>query len=1123
MKKQIWIVLLAVVMAVTLLACVACVDPKPATYTLTYAAGEGTGTAPEAKEYEAGAEITLINNPFTAPANKEFDGWMVEGVKKAAGDKVTMPEKDITITAQWKTTEQPQPEKWTVTFKNEAETVSTVEVVKGQKLTASQIPTLTNIPENKEFAGWFIENTETEVTVDTAITGNIVVVAKLTDKQVTPPEIVPDEAWIGVFDVKAFNEGEPYEEDILTIALSQDGKTLEVTFECDGSEEIIEDVQLSIVQGKQQLSFVVVTVGLGSPIRVTYLVTLQGENAFTFEVEDDDYFDYEITKRGDEPTPPVTEIPEKYNGEWAIVKYTITIAGLDCDKFKIENGKISIHNEVDDVDEYYSTYSYDLTVESNENGVLVLSFKGVGSNSFTATLTFDSDTTCELAVTVKFLGADQTTTEDFVKLTYVTVSFNMGEGYQGTTPAIPDKQVVAQTTTSAPATPVWREYRFLGWFADGAQTAFDFKTPITEDITLTAHWEKIENVTVTFVVEGHDVPSQTVAFGEKITAPQGDFEKDGFQFGWYLGTSTTPFDFDTAIEDDITLTGKWTELFTVTYVCPEGYELTAPQAVQVTKGSKVVLASTPGEIDGYEFKGWFLTVEGSQSSGVSFRKPGTNYYVNANVTLTAVYGMDYSGLVYDWDTEKDKLLTLTITLDGEYVGIVGGMSTTFLPIDGEYEFSQNVSVLVFDEGSSCYQIDKTTKKLQDIDNDLFLFTCTANDGETVLKFDGVDKFMIGETIGTYAFNVQINVATLTINDKTYNLKLKVENDSYVMDGYFAITVDETEYAFGTAPEQYTVNFELGGGTGTAPEAMTVMSDNNQITLPSGEGLANGELVFAGWIVKGDETNTVLKGKYTVTGNVTLVAAWKEAGSIDPSDEPWDQITTDADDSLRILCPDSTLNGVRLYFEQEFTIVDKTFIGVEIIYNGNFTWNEQVGAYRLKVVYSNNGEQVAGAITVMNTDSWSEDDKQNLDPNLLVFSNSTYRVVFGRKGDKFYITEFKYKTNDADTTERVLLTEKPSTTPVEEPADMSEYVGTIYETATTISINGYDVMWITIDSANGITITDSDEESYETSTATKIVRIDGKVVATFENCTITFEPDGLSITVETSTSTQIFTK
>ncbi len=886
MKKQIWIVLLAVVMAVTLLACVACVDPKPATYTLTYAAGEGTGTAPEAKKYEAGAEITLINNPFTAPANKEFDGWMVEGVKKAAGDKVTMPEKDITITAQWKTTEQPQPEKWTVTFKNEAETVSTVEVVKGQKLTSSQIPTLTNIPEDKEFAGWFIENTETEVTVDTAITGNIVVVAKLTDKQVTPPpEVIPDEAWIGVFDVKAFSEGELYEEDVLTIALAQDGKTLEVTFECDGSEEIIEDVQLAIVQGKQQLSFVVVTVGLGSPIRVTYLVTLQGENAFTFEVEDDDYFDYEITKRGDEPNPPVTEIPEKYNGEWAIVKYTITIAGLDCDKFKIENGKISIHDEVDDVDEYYSTYSYDLTVESNENGVLVLSFKGVGSNSFTATLTFDSDTTCELAVTVKFLGADQTTTEDFVKLTYVTVSFNMGEGYQGTTPAIPDKQVVAQTTTSAPATPVWREYRFLGWFADGAQTAFDFKTPITEDITLTAHWEKIENVTVTFVVEGHDVPSQTVAFGEKITAPQGDFEKDGFQFGWYLGTSTTPFDFDTAIEDDITLTGKWTELFTVTYVCPEGYELTAPQAVQVTKGSKVVLASTLGEIDGYEFKGWFLTVEGSQSSGVSFRKPGTNYYVNANVTLTAVYGMDYSGLVYDWDTDKDKLLTLTITLDGEYVGIVGGMSTTFLPIDSEYKFSQNVSVLVFDGGYSCYHINKTTKKLQDIDNSLFLFTCTANDGETVLKFDGVDKFMIGETIGTYAFNVQINVATLTINDKTYNLKLKVENDSYVMDGYFAITVDETEYAFGTAPEQYTVNFELGGGTGTAPEAMTVMSDNNQITLPSGEGLANGELVFAGWIVKGDETNTVLNGKYTVTGNVTLVAAWKEAGEDDETEYP----------------------------------------------------------------------------------------------------------------------------------------------------------------------------------------------------------------------------------------------
>ena len=295
MKKQIWIVLLAVVMAVTLLACVACVDPKPATYTLTYAAGEGTGTAPEAKKYEAGAEITLINNPFTAPANKEFDGWMVEGVKKAAGDKVTMPEKDITITAQWKTTEQPQPEKWTVTFKNEAETVSTVEVVKGQKLTASQIPTLTNIPENKEFAGWFIENTETEVTVDTAITGNIVVVAKLTDKQVTPPEVIPDEAWIGTFDFC-----DSLYEYVLVIAL--DGDTL--TAKLDINEPV--EATLEVVDGKQQITF---DNGATGSLRIEYCITLEADGTFTMIGSDED--DYEIAKRSTTPEPSTVTVTFK--------------------------------------------------------------------------------------------------------------------------------------------------------------------------------------------------------------------------------------------------------------------------------------------------------------------------------------------------------------------------------------------------------------------------------------------------------------------------------------------------------------------------------------------------------------------------------------------------------------------------------------------------------------------------------------------------------------------------------------------------------------------------------------------------------------------------------------------
>jgi len=76
-------------------------------YTLTYAVGDnGEGTAPEAKSYAAGTEVTLAAaNTFTAKKGFEFNGWLVEGESenRAAGSKYTMPEKNITVTAQWTT------------------------------------------------------------------------------------------------------------------------------------------------------------------------------------------------------------------------------------------------------------------------------------------------------------------------------------------------------------------------------------------------------------------------------------------------------------------------------------------------------------------------------------------------------------------------------------------------------------------------------------------------------------------------------------------------------------------------------------------------------------------------------------------------------------------------------------------------------------------------------------------------------------------------------------------------------------------------------------------------------------------------------------------------------------
>ncbi len=52
-------------------------------------------------------------------------------------------------------------------------------------------------------------------------------------------------------------------------------------------------------------------------------------------------------------------------------------------------------------------------------------------------------------------------------------------------------KVVESRTAEKPADPVKEGYTFLGWFEDGAESAFDFETKITKDITLTAKWKII--------------------------------------------------------------------------------------------------------------------------------------------------------------------------------------------------------------------------------------------------------------------------------------------------------------------------------------------------------------------------------------------------------------------------------------------------------------------------------------------------------------------------------------------------------------------------------------------------------------------------------------------------------
>lgn len=79
---------------------------EPVSYTVSFAAGGGSGTmADVTKVY---GSYTLPENGFTAPAGKQFKAWSVGGAEKAAGSKITVSA-NTTLTAVWEDIPAGQP------------------------------------------------------------------------------------------------------------------------------------------------------------------------------------------------------------------------------------------------------------------------------------------------------------------------------------------------------------------------------------------------------------------------------------------------------------------------------------------------------------------------------------------------------------------------------------------------------------------------------------------------------------------------------------------------------------------------------------------------------------------------------------------------------------------------------------------------------------------------------------------------------------------------------------------------------------------------------------------------------------------------------------------------------
>lgn len=267
-----------------------------------------------------------------------------------------------------------------------------------------------------------------------------------------------------------------------------------------------------------------------------------------------------------------------------------------------------------------------------------------------------------------------------------TVTFNAYGGFP-----TPDEQHVKSGEKAVlPAEPTLKGYTFAFWYlGDDEQnaTAYDFNTPVTENITLTAKWN-INKYTVTFNSYGGTPvpPAQEVEYGLTATEPATAPTKTGYTFdGWYLGDEK--YDFSDAVEQNITLYANWEKnIYTVTYTDGvDGEEVFADQTYRVPFEDTTPAFKGNPTRDGYVFDGW---------------KPAFSDTVTGNVTYVAQWTArtDLSYTVHYYLKGTTKKVADDKTVDGQTFNAV--VKEEAIRISGYRVYGNSVKSITIGTGTN---------------------------------------------------------------------------------------------------------------------------------------------------------------------------------------------------------------------------------------------------------------------------------------------------------------------------------------------------------------------------------------------------------------------------------------
>ena len=190
-------------------------------------------------------------------------------------------------------------------------------------------------------------------------------------------------------------------------------------------------------------------------------------------------------------------------------------------------------------------------------------------------------------------------------------------------------QIRANTPADQPADPTKEGYTFIGWY--NGESEWNFETPVTADLTLTAKWQ-INRYTITFdTAGGSEVPSITQDYGTAITPPAAP-TRTGYTFaGW---DKTIP---STMPAENITLTARWqVNQYTITFKPENGGQ---DIVIKQDYGTAITAPANPTKT-GYTFAGWDKTIPSTMPA--------------ENITITARWTENRVIVIIRPDDSKDE-------------------------------------------------------------------------------------------------------------------------------------------------------------------------------------------------------------------------------------------------------------------------------------------------------------------------------------------------------------------------------------------------------------------------------------------------------------------------------------